>query len=726
MASTAFVRRAALGAVMLAPIVFVGAPSAPELLHAAAQEFSVSTTNVTVDVVVRDKRGRLVTDLHASDFLLSEDGVAQTIRSVELLKSPGADDLGRGIAAKNAPTAVSDPKTNAGEPAGQGADLRFTALLFDRLDSESMSIARAGAEAAVAEAGQSNVIAVFTVDGGLRLIQGFSADKQRLSSAVATAVQHATAMVTRDKEGRRHDGGGSRGPIAGADVRESPVVEVGLPKEMVEVMRRSSDMLERQFQGHASTDALLTAVAALSTLPGRKTLMYFSDVLAMPDASFPRIDDIVATANRGHVTIYAVDTAGLRVGSQDAATRTEVMKMGNAGLEVTADGGNSSTLAMMERNEEVLRRSPRAGFALLARPTGGLVIENTNDLAGAVRRIEADSRSYYLISYSPLRADLDGQWRKVEVKVRGRDLLVQARQGYLAVRSPGRLPVLLYEGPALAAADRAPQPDDLPVATAAFAFPRPSSPADAAQDLAVVVAAPAARLTFQPRGATFATDFTMLALIRGIDGIPLQKTSQPFRLARPVGQLADARAGDARFVRLLAAGPGVYDVQGVVYDQASSRSGAATARIEVPKRGGTGLGISSLVILQSFERESDETRTRVDLLSVPPLVVKPYVYAHDRLSRQPGAKLTFLFTVVDAQPNERLATRIQIAASGPGDKVEADARVMLEPADATGRTMCVGQLPLDQLPDGEFELRAIVSRAADKSETRVARFRLSS
>jgi hypothetical protein len=135
---------------------------------------------------------------------------------------------------------------------------------------------------------------------------------------------------------------------------------------------------------------------------------------------------------------------------------------------------------------------------------------------------------HYLLTYAPARTELDGKWRAIDVKVNRRSVTVQARQGYVAVRSPGVLPVLVYEGPALAAVDRSPMPHEIPARVGAFAFPRvaakPGAPAD--EDVAVVVMAPAAPLTFEVRGGSYATDFTMLALLRDQDGEPIHKTSR--------------------------------------------------------------------------------------------------------------------------------------------------------------------------------------------------------
>jgi hypothetical protein len=43
------------------------------------ESFTLDTQLVNIDVMVRDKRGRFVTDLQASDFVVTEDGVPQRV-----------------------------------------------------------------------------------------------------------------------------------------------------------------------------------------------------------------------------------------------------------------------------------------------------------------------------------------------------------------------------------------------------------------------------------------------------------------------------------------------------------------------------------------------------------------------------------------------------------------------------------------------------------------------
>jgi hypothetical protein len=360
---------------------------------------------------------------------------------------------------------------------------------------------------------------------------------------------------------------------------------------------------------------------------------------------------------------------------------------------------------------------------MLSKPTGGFLIDNTNDLANGVRRIDADRRVHYLLTYAPARTELDGKWRAIDVKVTRRNVTVQARQGYVAVRSPGVLPVLVYEGPALAAVDRSPMPHEIPARAGAFAFPRvvpkPGAPAD--EDVAVVVTAPAAPLTFEVKGGSYATDFTMLALLRDQDGEPIHKTSQPFRLTGPATARDTAMKSEVRFARTLATPPGSYALWGSVHDTASRRAGVAERRLTVEGRGPTGLGVSSLVLLSRLERVSAPQPD--DPLVVDGRLITPNL--GEPMFQTPEARLGFYFVIVGADPGERLQARLQFYRDGiPEPKpLLFEAAVPLEPADARGVVRPLGALPLMDLPLGSLEARLIVDRLGQQ-DVRSAYFRV--
>jgi VWFA-related protein len=72
----------------------------------------------------------------------------------------------------------------------------------------------------------------------------------------------------------------------------------------------------------------------------------------------------------------------------------------------------------------------------LAEATGGRVIEVGNKqekLKQAFDQIQSELRSQYNIGYSPTNPKLDGTYRKIQVKAKGGEDKVQARQGYYAM-----------------------------------------------------------------------------------------------------------------------------------------------------------------------------------------------------------------------------------------------------------------------------------------------------
>lgn len=72
----------------------------------------------------------------------------------------------------------------------------------------------------------------------------------------------------------------------------------------------------------------------------------------------------------------------------------------------------------------------------LAEATGGRVIDvgNKQDkLKAAFDQIQNELRSQYNIGYTPTDTKLDGSYRKVQIKAKGGEYKVQARQGYYAI-----------------------------------------------------------------------------------------------------------------------------------------------------------------------------------------------------------------------------------------------------------------------------------------------------
>ena len=75
-------------------------------------------------------------------------------------------------------------------------------------------------------------------------------------------------------------------------------------------------------------------------------------------------------------------------------------------------------MRLVERTEDLMKLDSHAGLARLANDTGGFLVSETNNLRGALRRIDEDTRFHYLLTYVPKNLDFDGRFRAIDVKVK--------------------------------------------------------------------------------------------------------------------------------------------------------------------------------------------------------------------------------------------------------------------------------------------------------------------
>jgi VWFA-related protein len=696
------------------------------------QKFGATTTAVVVDVVVRDKAGKPVTDLAAADFELLEDDQPQTIGNVTLVAPSGIAP--GGIAA--APAGA--PRTSGTVPAPT-----FVALVFDRLSPEGRALAWKGAQAYLDSARDNDFAGVFVVSNALQTIQTYTTDRGALKKGIDEAASRATANFSKSADrvaagrfGDRSPSGSftasaeNRGPAIGTTPtnpggalpqlptpgQNSPPNAAAqadlLTMKIIDRMDRSYESMMRDEQGYATTNGLLALIDSLSMLPGRKTVVFFAEGLAIPPAVQARFESVVATANRANVSVYTVDSAGLRVHSDQAAMASNVNALGNAALDRDPEKGGK-LIESLEFNEDNLRKDPSVSLKMLADRTGGFLINNTNNLARGFQLIDADRRFHYLLTYAPKNSNFNGEWRRIAVKVSRPDVQVRSRTGYLAVRAPGALPLLAHEGPALADLERSPLPADLPVRAGVFAMPDAKHPGR----VALLVAADAASMTFQPDAAaqTWRTDFTLLARIKDAKGEVVRKASQPYRLSGPAAKLEASKRGDILFFRQPDLPPGSYTLESVVHDTLNQKAGTATAPFVVPEaKPGTLIASSLLIVrrsekLPAGERGADNPLYFGDLLLYPNL--------GEPLKKSADKTLAFFMTI-DPAPGSAPTATLEILQKG---QALAQLPMQLSTPDTTGRISHAGQLPLASFPAGQYVMRVTVSQGAQK-EVRDAAF----
>ncbi|HWW76848.1 MAG TPA: VWA domain-containing protein, partial [Pyrinomonadaceae bacterium] len=494
----------------------------------------VNTDEVLFDVVVRDKRGRVVNDLAASDFEVYEDGVRQEVDSFRLVSPAanaggGAAPSGRGDKGRAGVAVATNgtPERAAADGAGNGANgvvngangVSAVAFVFDRLSPDARARAYKAALSYLDEsANGGELFGVFVTDLSALVLQPFTDDRELVKAGLEKAGLHNPSLYTsnnvatravRDQETldmlKGQQGRGGSGPFA--KLRTSSLTMLEFIEEM-----------ERNQQGNATTRGLLFVASSLRALPGRKAVIFFSEGMILPPSTVETFRAVVDAANRNSVSFYAVDAAGLRAESKTAETTKEIISRSDhrmAELGLKGDPGSPMTKGL-ERNEDILRFNPDSGLGQLANQTGGFLITDSNDLSGRLRRVDEDLHSYYLLSYAPKNLNYDGHFRKIEVKVKRTGLAVQSRKGYFAIKGTFASPVLSYEAPALAALEKTPKADAFPFLAAGFSFPERGRAGLAP----VLVDVPLSAFTFRAdvEKKVYETDFSVVALLKDSSG----------------------------------------------------------------------------------------------------------------------------------------------------------------------------------------------------------------
>src|SRR5262247_3742885 len=138
----------------------------------------ITTGEVLLDMVVRDKKGRLVKDLKASDVEVYEDGVPQKLESFRLITR-----------AAEAAEAKAKAKAAAGDQTKQPvlpeSGFSTVAMVFDNLKPDSRRYACEAAKAYTNENIKSkDYVGVFALGMSLTPVQSFTRDMESTKKAI--------------------------------------------------------------------------------------------------------------------------------------------------------------------------------------------------------------------------------------------------------------------------------------------------------------------------------------------------------------------------------------------------------------------------------------------------------------------------------------------------------------------------------------------------------------
>ncbi len=688
------------------------------------QQASIKTTEVLLDLVVKDKKGRVVKDLTANDLEIYEDGAKQQIESFRLVTRPGERKAEEKKDGAPIPSPTVNPvKLTKGE---NDIGVSAIALVFDRLSQDGRKRAHDAAMTYVGEDSRPNdFIGVFNIDLSLKVLQNYTTESALVRQAIDKAGVTGSASFASNAEQARGQNiridqlkqqvaasesaasaAGAGGNAAAAGAAGSAAGAASVDLQFAEMTRRTLEtfeVLERDQQGYATSNGLLAVINSMRSLPGRKAVVFFSEGLAIPPNVVAHFRSVINQANRLNVSVYTIDSAGLRATNPNDEARAEINALGRRRVDYDPSRpelGRPMT-AMLERNEDLLKLNPQSGLNQLALETGGAFIGDTSNIGGKLHQVDEDLHTYYLLSYAPVNQNLDGKFRQISVKLKKGDYEVQTRKGYFAVNATGYVPMLYYESPALVALNQPTPPNAFPIKAMGFNFP------DTTRQLRTVVEVQAASNSFtfieDKTKKTFSTNFTILALIKDQSKQVVGKLSRQYVLNGPLDKLKATQSGMVLFYKETELPPGRYEIETVAYDQPTEKASVRRSALEVPDPDENKLRVSTVSILNRVEQlpagqKADSVFQLGEVMLYPNL--------GESFKKSTTKQVGFYFVVYPAKGAKAIPQlTLQVVQ---GSKMPADLQLKLPAPDTQGRIQFASALPIESLTPGSYELRITV------------------
>ena len=253
------------------------------------------------------------------------------------------------VAAAPATATVAAPAAPAAPPSEKPASVPITALVFDRLTPDARQVAIKAAKSYLGDKKETaNYMGVFGIDLSLKSYTPFTRNVEELRKGIESIENRASTSFGVDKNRldavqRQADAAqqssdsatsGAGGPGGAASVGSSSAT--AQLASMEARMLTGFDVLERDEAGYSQVNALYAMIGAMRSLPGRKSIVLFSEGVAIPPAVHRLFLGVIDAANRANVSIYTMDAAGLRAESEQAKIRDEVNKAGERNLSIAA------------------------------------------------------------------------------------------------------------------------------------------------------------------------------------------------------------------------------------------------------------------------------------------------------------------------------------------------------------------------------------------------------
>ena len=689
----------------------------------ASEQTPAINTNVdevSLNLVVRDKKHNPILDLKPEDIAVTDNGAPVKLTGVHLVHADAAAGTGNMI------TLVFD--TFRGVTAKNIRDIADKVLAL--LPAKGYSFA------------------VLDFTNRLRLIQGFTEDRQAVQNAVhidtesqAIILSSALSLDLNIVNDKQTDAAKTKAASeAEKNLIATAQTGVDLSGHHVDLKERAQAraLLAALQDAQAITLAqhtqmnlagLLALVKSQQSIGDRKALIYFTANQQLNPAAKEMLKTITAAATRAGVSLYIVD--------MDAMGNSSQYQEHNALLNATISGKQqdsgpiqgtpSSSGPQWGPNQDIAvvtdfmrssgedRTNPFADtknpMAGMAKASGGAYIDALNKTKRPLLQMVEDLTTYYQATYVPPFKEYDGKFRTIAVKPLRPSLSIQTRPGYFAVAPGAETGIRPFEAPLLKALAAPELPSEVKFHAAVLRFGdlTDGNSSTLAVEVPLSALESKAGLPANPPAA----HVSIVAQIKDESGVVVEHHAEDITRSGVAETLAQDPSAAISLEWHFITAPGKYTMEAAVLDQNSGKGGAQRSSFEI-KDSSSGVSLSDLVLVRKLERAHGEDEDPFE----------PLRYEHKKVTPNIAAELpansrdvsVFFLLHPDSTSKESTKLEMELIHNGKASK-----RFPLLQTDGMHQAIpYLASIGSGALPPGEYEVKAYLTqggKTAAQSQT---------
>lgn len=252
----------------------------------------------------------------------------------------------------------------------------------------------------------------FAREAAVKFIDSMAGPRSLIAIAEFTTSLSVTQNFTSDAERLKHS-----------------VVSARVPGARTSSMPAAAQAAQENYAIGNALGALQTVIRGISTIPGRKAVIFISS--GYPDNATTRAE-IAATiraCGKADVAIYPVGSSINQLHGE--------LPTGGTFESPPATGNNAGMRTALRNGLSLDETSSGAQQSLgtLAAGTGGFMILNTGDIGAGFKKVGEEEQQYYLLGYTPSGEAHAGACHTLKVRLEKTGDIVRSRPGYCEAAS---------------------------------------------------------------------------------------------------------------------------------------------------------------------------------------------------------------------------------------------------------------------------------------------------